>query len=149
MNLLAMLISNFRGSVLAPHPILPRDPQTLSRGVLPVPTAWNQESSASPTRLVALEGCVVGLESYAGKLRAVWLEHHIICIDKASQGVSSLRFNRPVQLMVLKQGSGWVLRQAIALPLQPTLVELEPLETPPLVGFVPETITEQTHFSHA
>ncbi len=82
-----------------------------------------------------LEGRVLGLEFYGTQLRSVWLERFDVQIDPNSKGTEHLRLNRPVQVRVRQQGPAWVLVEAFALPQHPTLVELEPRETPPLTGF--------------
>jgi hypothetical protein len=95
-----------------------------------------------------LEGLVTGLEWHARKLRAVWVSNYIIQVEEHSCGVSNLRLNRPVQLVICKKGPHWVLREVTRLPVRPTLIELEPLKTPPLVGFALEATLDETHFSH-
>ncbi len=95
-----------------------------------------------------LEGLVTGLEWYARKLRAVWVEAYIIQVEEHSCGVSNLRLNKRMQLVIFKKGPHWVLREVTRLPVRPTLIELEPLKTPPLVGFSSETSLDETHFSH-
>jgi hypothetical protein len=95
-----------------------------------------------------IEGLVTGLEWYARKLRAVWVSDYIIQVEEYSCGVSYLRLNRPVQLLICKKGPHWVLREVTRLPVRPTLIELEPLKTPPLVGCALEATLYETHFSH-
>lgn len=97
-------------------------------------------------RMRILKGIITGLEWYGGNLRAVWLDHDIVYLDKASPEVSKLRLNCPAQLVVIKKQSKWFVREAIPLPLQPTLVELEPLKTPTLVGFTVESISDEPHY---